>query len=220
MIITIKIIFKLLILSLLLWILSSCSKTFLAAYGIKSPMKLSSDQIIQVGIKYGIPGDDLFILNNDYQKYLDSVGKSHNLDIKQCDSNSIIYKNHLQPLQLLFFDKHGKLISFHNNCYCGGFPNLEWNNNGILDSIPPKTAIPVDSLLNLNSLDKFITSSKIGIVSGIKDADYNYSLVVFWTTFMGRQSENLIKLIHSKYNYLPKNTIRIVFINVDRLFVE
>jgi len=220
MIKTSKLIFKVLILLSLLWSLSSCSKALLSAYGIKSPKKYSTDQIIHIGIEYGIPSDDFFILSNQYQDYLHSIGKSHNLNIKQCDSSSIVYKNHLQPLQLLFFDKHGILISFHNNCYCGGFPNLEWNNNNILDSMPPKTAIPIDSLLTFDRIDRFFTSSKFGIANGLRDPKYNYFLVVFWTTFMGRQSENLIELIHNKYKDLPASTIRIFFVNVDCLFVD
>jgi len=198
--------------------MSSCSKTAMSAYVIRSPKKYSSDKIFQIGIKYGIQKENIILLNNRYYKFLDSVSSSHGINIKQCDSNSVNYKNHLQPLQLLFFNKKGTLISFHNNCYCGGFPNLEWNQDGILDSIPPRTSITLDSIFTFQRLQQFFTFNELN--NNRPNSHYEYSLVVLWTTFMGRQSKKLIELVYDKFKKTQSDNFRIYFVNADCLFVD
>jgi hypothetical protein len=65
-------------------------------------------------------------------------------------------KNHYQPLQALYYNANGELSRFYVNCYAGGFPQLKWNRNGILNTFPPQHQAPVDSILSLKTLSNFL----------------------------------------------------------------
>ncbi len=122
-----------------------------------------------------------------------------------------------QPLQAMYFDEEGKLVSFHNNCYAGGFPLLRWNKDGQFDKFIPTTTIPVtDTALNLELLFRYLEPSD-------KPTPFEkskWTVVVFWCDFMLKQSKELIKI--TKRNLLLDNShsARILFVNTDNCFVE
>jgi hypothetical protein len=195
--------------------LTSCNSILCFIYGMKATKEYSPSEIQKIAGRYNIEPSGLFILQNSYNAYFDSIGVLYGYNPNSCDTSQVL-KHHYQPLQVLFFDRSGNLVAFHNNCYCGGFPNLRWNRNGTFDSIPARAVIPTDTLLELNTLAGFL-----------KDLDGNgpdlqrfeksdYTIAVFWTTFMGRQSKRLIRVINDKYS--DDKNISILYINADSIF--
>ena len=122
-----------------------------------------------------------------------------------------------QPLQAMYFDEEGKLVSFHNNCYAGGFPVLKWNKDGQFDKFIPVTTIPItDTALNLELLLLYIGPSD----KPVSLEKTKWTVVVFWCDFMLKQSKELIKT--AKINLLLDNShsTRILFVNTDNCFAE
>ena len=198
--------------------LSSCSSLLVSIYGIKSTQdKYSKEDIQKIALSYGIKSDESFFLQNSYIDYFDSIGLIYGHNWRTCDTSQISrqFKNHFQPLQILFFNKSGKLVSFQNNCYYGGFPNFKWNRNHALDYIPAKGVVPLDSLITYDELIHFVTNIEDRHPYSITLINQEYSVVVFWTTFMGRQSKRLIHTINKKY--IQKNDLNIsaLYINAD-----
>ena len=89
-------------------------------YGIKSLKKVDKASILKHGKKFNIPEQDIYEVDTTYISHLYSI-----------DTTGILIKNHYQPLQVLYYGSNGKLLSFHVNCYTGGFPNLNWERNGV-----------------------------------------------------------------------------------------
>ena len=107
---------------------------------MKKMKKLSDNQILKQGSKYNIPAKDAYVLDSGYVNFIFS------LDSVRYQKES---HNHFQPLQALYYDQTGHLISFHINCNAGGFPNLKWNRFGAFDEFIPKQQTPPDSILPL-----------------------------------------------------------------------
>ncbi|MFC5271270.1 hypothetical protein [Adhaeribacter terreus] len=189
---------------------SGCTYLFSTAYGFKSPKKLNSDQIADQARKYNIPAENSFELDITfffgYLKSFDTIQYREQV------------KNHYQPLQALYFDKHGQLQNFHINCYAGGFPNMQWNRNGNFETFPPKPQAPVDTLVSYQTLSRYLKP-----LSGTKPitvlAD-DYTVVVFWSRVMGRQSKRLIQSVQQNTAKSGNQKIRLIYVNNDDLMAE
>jgi hypothetical protein len=182
---------------------------------MKASKEYSLAEIQKATRHYRIDPSGLYLLQNSYNDYFDSIGVLYGYNPNSCDTFQAL-KHHYQPLQVLFFDQNGELVAFHNNCYAGGFPNLKWNRNGTFDSIPAKPVIPPDTLLKFNTLIGFLRTSG-GLNLDLQSLEKkDYMIAVFWTTFMGRQSKRLIRFMQDKY---PGNAdVGILYINADILF--
>lgn len=157
--------------------------------------------------KYGIPVEDNYELATTYKLHLKS------LDASQYKAQK---KNHSQPLQALYYDKTGNLLSFHVNCYTGGFPNLLWNRDGIMATFPPKQQAPLDSIVSLDTQIEYLKPlSKTGHLS--TDA-FDYIIIVYWSRFMGRQSKRLIRTVQKNSNLSSDELVKIIYANTDNLF--
>jgi hypothetical protein len=184
-------------------------------YGMKASKEYSAPEIQKVARHYKIEPAGLYILQNSYNDYFDSIGVLYGYNHNSCDTSQAL-KHHYQPLQVLFFDKTGKLVAFHNNCYAGGFPNLKWNRNGTFDSIPARSVISPDTLLKFNNLIGFLDNPG-GMSPDLKSLEKkDFMIAVFWTTYMGRQSKRLIRLMQDKYS--DKREVGILYINADIIF--
>ena len=182
---------------------------------MKASKEYSFSEIRKISGKYKIEPGDLYILQSTYNEYFDSIGALYGYNPNTCDTSQLI-KPHLQPLQVLFFDKKGNLVAFHNNCYAGGFPNLRWNRYQSFDSVPAKTVILPDTLLKFSTLIGFLTTTDANNPDIQGFDNYDYRIAVFWTTFMGRQSKRLIRIINDKYS--EDKNISILYINADCIF--
>jgi hypothetical protein len=186
---------------------SSCTSIFMAAYGIKSPERIENKMLLKTAKKYGIPTSEIFLLDTAYYAYLETF-------------DSTLYSdqinNHFQPLQALYYDKNGNLLSFHINCYAGGFPNLKWNRNGNFDTFLPKQQAPLDSILPLEVHLNYLQSLSGNVIS--INPDFDYYAIVYWNKFMGRQSRNLVRLVQENARLPKAQKLQIIYINNDNFF--
>lgn len=187
---------------------SSCSAIFTGIYGIKNYKQVDEKTIIKYSKKYNIPLADSYELDTTYVPYLKSF-------------DTALYKeqikNHYQPLQALYYDNKGELKSFQINCYTGGFPNLNWERDSIMTTFPPKKQAPIDSIIPLETQFKYIrqlTNSK-----KLSTDNFDYTIIVFWNRFMGRQSKRLIRLVQQNAKMSNKK-IKIIYVNSDNIFKD
>lgn len=203
--------------------MTGCSSVLPFFYGFKSfDKEYNKEQVFKTALSWGIPQDNLYFLKKEYLEYLEGEALKYGVSLSSCDSSPSfqMIKNHSQPLQIMFFNNEGNLVTFLTNCYCGGFPNFKWNRNHCLDSLPATQVTPLDTLF---TFDKLITL--------IHDIDHQtpefrisggneYSIVVFWETHFGRQSKRLIKQVERKYGgYKAEEKVEIFYVNSDVLFV-
>jgi hypothetical protein len=186
---------------------SSCSFLVGSMYGIKSPKKLNQTEIASQAEKYKIPLENSFELDTAYFfEYLKSFDQKR-------FSREI--SNHSQPLQTLYFDKNGRLQIFYINCYAGGFPNLAWNKEGQFNSFPPKPQAPLDSLVNFQTLSRYLKPLPTTRLENKISADY--TIVVFWNRMMNRQSKQFIQLVQENAGKAKDQKVQLLYVNTDNL---
>jgi hypothetical protein len=188
--------------------MSSCSSIITGLYGMKNYKVVDEKTIIRYSKKYNIPLEDSYELDINYISYLKSLDTS-------------IYKeqikNHYQPLQALYYDNKGELKSFQINCYTGGFPNLNWERDSIMTTFPPKKQAPIDSIVSLETQIKYLR--QLSNTKKLSTDNYDYTIVVYWNRFMGRQSKRLIRLVQQNAEMSNKK-IKIIYVNSDNIFKD
>ena len=127
-------------------------------------------------------------------------------------------KNHVQPLQALYFDSKGQLVRFYVNCYAGGFPQLHWNRNGAFENFLPKNQAPVDSLLSLRELAGFIKPIS-GNSELLLEKYFDHYVIVFWDKCMKRHSKRLIKTIRNNLKLAKDQKTLVLYVNYDNVAV-
>ncbi len=190
--------------AVLLLLLSSCEPLILGAYGIKKYKEIKEVEILKYAAKFHIPVEDVYLLDTSFLGY-----------VRKFESDER-YANHFQPLQALYFDKQGQLVSYQVNCYAGGFPNLKWNRNDNFGTFPPKQQAPLDSIVNLEKQMQFL--QKLVQTKPFLAKDYNYVVVVFWSRVMGRQSKRLIRFVQENAKLATGGKVKVVYVNVDGIF--
>jgi len=180
---------------------SSCS----AILGIHQPQKLSDAEMMRFKKKIGIQDSATFFIDKDYlevTKYCSALEKKH----------------HLQPLQIKFYNKEGKLMSFFINC---NMPmkgtKLNWNNNEVLDSFYHKTATQIDSCVSLNSLTEKIKSTNNSRISW--NDNNQLVAIIFWNKFMLKQSRNMIQQYKTAIRKNEKLAITTIYVN-DVIYLQ
>lgn len=200
-------VFSLCLLSL--FSMTSCTRIVYSLYGFKPKelRMLSDEEIVLNARKNGINSNQIFKVDSNYIQFL------KNLDTTQ---HKLAQKNHYQPLQALYYDANGELQSFLINCYTKGFPNLKWNENGILNTFPPQQQAPLDNVLplekHLSLLHPTSTQAKI-----LEDNDQHYTLIIYWSPFMGRQSKRFVKKIHNNCKLAKGQNLIIYYTYSDPL---
>lgn len=187
-------------------LLSSCTSILLKTIGMNKYKEVDEQLIKKFASKYDIPHEDCYVLDTTYFSYLfsfDSVKYAQQI------------KNHYQPLQASYYNK-GELESFQINCYAGGFPNLNWDRDGIMDSFPPKEQAPLDSLLPLAKHLELI--HPMDGTKTFNEDEHDHVVIVHWSRFMGRQSKRLIEFIQENRTLAPDKNIRILYVNNDAVF--
>jgi len=197
------------LISIVLLFLTSCTNIFTAIYGIKQPKAKSINEIQKKAEKYKIPLDQNYILDTSFLTFINKLAKTEKK----------LANDHLQPLQALYFNKSGQLVSYHINCYAGGFPNLNWERNGLLETFVPKSQTALDSLLNFEKQLQYIRTiedKSVGL-DNFSAADNN--VVIYWSIFMGRQSKRLIRSIQDNCGLATDKKVKIIFVNNDNIFM-
>jgi len=186
---------------------TGCSGLLMRMYGIKKPKAIDNNTILHYANRYNIPEEDCYALDTGYISYLfkmDTILSKQQI------------KNHYQPLQVLYYKNRGDLESFHVNCYTSGFPNLQWNRDGIFDTFPPGMQTPPDSILALKSLLKLL--QPLPQTKSFMVNQYNYVVVVYWSRYMGRQSKRLIKTVQENKLLARELKVKVLYVNNDNLF--
>jgi hypothetical protein len=178
--------------------------------GIKKLKPLSENTIIKQADKFHIPRANSYVLDTSYLAF-----------IYNATTDNKLRNDHLQPLQAVYYTKENGFIapvSWQINCYAGGFPNLKWNRNGIMESFPPKEQAPLDSLVSLKKQFEFLRSMT-GVVP-FNSIEYDYIIVVYWSRFMNRQSKKLIQTVQKNAALAVGKKVRIVYVNNDQFFTK
>lgn len=191
-----------------------CTKFLMSAYGVKNPRLLNEDEISLRAKELHISDENSFILDKKYFYALEKKDTSEPLFGNKC---SPMISKYLQPLQVMYFDESGRLLSFHNNCYAQGFPKLKWNTRDQFNSFIPVTTIPItDSVLNMELLLTYLRPiNDKGIYQKAK-----WTVIVFWCDFMLKQSKELIRVARENLIKDNSKTARIYFVNVDNCYVD
>lgn len=191
-----------------------CNKTLMIAYGIQQPKPISNEKIKKTSEKLGIRKQEAFILN---KRYFYLIEKKDTISFTGRSKCSEMIAKYQQPLQLLYFNDKGDLISFHNNCYAPGFPNLNWNKQGQFNKFIPSTTIPIT--------DTVITSDLL--LSCIEPLSNDYKvpnekpiIILFWCNFMLRQSRQLIKIANKNLRLDVSHSCKIIYVNLDNCFID
>ena len=147
------------------------------------------------------------------------IDKDYKKELLKLSNDTILIKNHLQPLRASYYNKEGKLISFHLNCYAPGFPNLNWNYKNVMEVFPPKSQIAVDDLLTLQKELTIIKSnSSLQIVAG---ENFDYYVIVAWAGFLKKQSIGLINAVKDNLKLNNENKkVKIIFVCTDNVFID
>lgn len=191
-------------------------------YGIKSLDELNVNEIQKTASKYKIASNESFILDTSFRAFLITLP----IIDSNCLRDSSIYlqchirQNHLQPLQIMYFDKNNILVSYHINCEIPGFPNLKWNKTGNFNTFIPRSTTYSDSYMRFDDLVMYISDCNSQQIqyADFKDADYN--IVVVWCKFMGRQSKRMIKLVKENLRLNQSKKVNLLFVNIDNFGVK
>lgn len=194
-----------------LFSLQSCSPIFNGIYGFKKLKTLTEDEIITTAVKFNIPLENCLVLDTNYKSLLKSFDS-----LTQAET----VKNHYQPLQMLYFNKDLKLISFHANCYAGGFPNLKWDRTNNFSTFPPQTVAPLDSLFGYSMILKYTHKFKPMAQSLNEPMVNEYVVLVFWNRFLGRQSKRMISLLQQNATLAKAKNLKIIYINNDNFLFQ
>jgi hypothetical protein len=187
--------------------LTSCSSVIQGLYGIKKPKELNDQEIIQYSKKYNIPLTENYKLDTAYLTFLSS------LDTTKFKEQ---IKNHYQPLQVLYYNKTGRLESFQINCYAGGFPNLDWNRDSIFTTFPPREQAPIDSIVSRDLQLKYM--NPISQTTDFSNENFEYIVIVYWNRLMGRQSKRLIHFVQENSKLARGYKVKIIYVNTDNIF--
>ena len=184
------------------------------AYGFKQPHLLNQKEISSSATKLHIPEKESFGLDIKYFYALQKKDTMRLVFEKKC---SPMISKYMQPLEILYFDEEGKLISFHSNCYTGGFPKLKWNRYGQFNKFVPETTIPLtDTVLNRDFLFHYLQPlDKINSFEKTK-----LTVVVFWCDFMFKQSKTVIKTAKDNLQFDSNKQAKIIFVNTDNCFID
>lgn len=187
--------------------LGSCSTVGEGLYGMRNTSATDFAQVRQYAQAYGVgtaPGKS-FALDTSYLTFLRRQPARRHREAQ----------HHGQPLQLLYYNRAGQLVSYYVNCNAGGFPNLAWNHDKSLEVFPPVSQTAPDSLLSLAQLAPFLRTvggSRVQSMESMAD----YTVVVFWSHRMGRQSQRLLAAAQENLQLAPAGQrTYIMYVNND-----
>ncbi len=189
-------------------ITSSCT----AMYGIKSNKHLSENEIILASKKFNIPIENSYSLDTSYYNFLSNIKDT---------ALRTARNNHSQPLQVLYYQNTANtfnLVSYHANCYAGGFPNLKWKRNGVFNNFIPQQQAPLDDILTVKNHFEYIRP--LTGVQPFNTVEYDYIVLVYWSRFMGRQSKRLIQLVQDNAKLANNKKVKIIYVNNDNFFMH
>lgn len=194
--------------------LTSCNKIVMKMYGLNPQYSFQEKDALKFKNKHTL--NNIFLLDTIcYLNFMYKLQEMDEINDKECSGNTSVHDLQ-QPIQLFCFDKEGKLISYHTNCYTGGFPNLKWNKNKEFDIFPPKTNAPIDLRVDLESIQKCL----IFVEDTLNFDNPDYTFIVFCNFLMERQSLRLIKELKKSLSKNLSAKVKVLYVNNDWLFLN
>ncbi|MFD2598704.1 hypothetical protein ACFSQ3_07040 [Sphingobacterium corticis] len=193
----------------ILFVMSSCVTTLLKVAGIHEIKSFNA-------VEYQKKSDQL---TKKYPGQKVSFAISDTSSVRYSALFDSIYPNFsLQPIQILYFDKQRKLVSYHTNCLAPGSINkLNWNHEQRLEQYFPKSAADVSH--ETWTLDDLI--QKVGLSEST--IPRNKDVVVFmWSNMLKREINNANStMISNIVDHLDKKDYPfIIYLNVDKLLAS
>lgn len=180
--------------------------------GIKKISPLDDNLLLAKASELGIKSNLIFKIDTGKVKRFYS-------SIKQ--TNPTAYKDVFQPLQVRSFNKTGTNELYLVNCYVGGLP-LKWNRNNTFDSFPLRQGQFLKPTIggSLNEVLDYILPVRQASFTADELKHNDEIIFVYWAAFMGKNSEELIKYINGYQNKFSDKKIKIIWINVDNLYLD
>lgn len=187
-----------------------CSCTGLL-FGIRNPRPIADEDIRRSAFWYHIPATDLYC-NKSTKLYYASV-------LQNKSGMHLLAKNHIQPLQAIYFDKNGKMISWHINCLAGGpMGQINWNRDHRMDIFPPITAATTDTIIDFDSFYQMLRPLYSSESSGL--GDHDFFVIVYWNGFLKRGSRKLIQTIRKNLILAGTKSVKVLWVNNDNDFTN
>lgn len=187
-------------------LLTSCSTVF---FGFRNPHKVSDVDIEEDARAWHIPLEDLYV-NGSRKLY-------YCFYLQNKEGYQSLAKNHMQPLQALYFDEKGKMISWHINCLAdASLGHINWNNNHVMETFPPGQAAAPDTLLSFPYLQQMLRP-----LPGTKmdeKTHYDYTVVVYWNAFIRKASKKLIHAVKKNLALAGDARVRVLWVNNENDF--
>lgn len=187
--------------------LSSCKLIL----GIKDEKYLEDKEIVKYAKKFDVPGPVFYKI--DTVSYMKAVKETNQRAPK-------LAQHVMQPLQMRIFNRTGLSTLSLVNCDVGGIFKLDWNRLHSFDKFPPnmKDIGKPDTTFNLKvELEKIIP---IHSLQSAINTDADVIIIIYWTRLTTRYSKDLIKLMNNYKVKFKDESLRIVFVNTDNLFVN
>jgi hypothetical protein len=184
--------------------------SYVEKYGYIENVEATDKNIEEYARKWNIDSSELYILDVDgYKKEI----WSYNEENKKLTHD--LYQWH----QLMIYDKDGSIISYQLNCRTK-VKNNDWQFDaaGTFDSFPPSdnTLVRFNKDLKLGQLSPYYINLSGVPLSDESAKNYSFTIVVYWSIYHGRQSENLINVVKDYQKANPEENIKYVFVNNDR----
>ena len=181
----------------------------LGVLGIKKPIAMAPEEIFVQGEAYGIPRSESYEMDSSF------FSVATTLDTIRYGKDQ---KNLTQPLQVLYFDASGRLISYSVNCSVGGFPNLKWNRYGTFDQFPAAKSVELDTLNTVK--DQLLHINPLNNAPFPDLRTYDYTVLVYWCRFMGRQSKRLVHVVQDNVRLADGKKVMVLYVNTDNFWVN
>ena len=154
-------------------------------------------------------------LESDYQVQNSFICEKPYFDQIKTLKDSSLKQRHAQPLQALYYNNKGQNVVTIVNCNVPGGINLNWNFDNILSVFPPnfteyKDSVTLPFILNACNIDP----------KSIAYQDYDYTVLLFWNQYMGRQTKHFLKEFEDNISKRKASKVLKIYINNDNLFVE
>ena len=172
---------------------------------------LSSSALENIRQEFSLPKERTFRLDTNYIHYLFS------LDTAKYASQ---IHDHYQPIQATYYDKAGRLISFHINCYAGidtkDYDDLNWNQLNVFASFPPKSIVPIDTILPLIKHLQFIKTFDNNVIDTTGFSEFDYTVIIHWgKNWRSKDSRNLFKIVTENTLLAKDKKVNILYVNND-----
>ena len=208
----------------LLLLLGGCNDLIVKIYGFKTEYDpITPEQRGEALARFGLEGESWHELNTAFIGHIiDTFYKQvQGKDSTEQHQLADAVNNHLQMLQAMYFDRAGRLVSYHLNCYAEGFPNMNWNMNDAFSTFPPASVAPPDTLVPLPALLPHIRNAQGRPLAFDPDKGSDYTVVVFWPGFCGRQSKRLIRTVRDNLALAPDSLrVEALFVNDDWFYIQ